>query len=275
MKRLARRQKELQEKTEEMVRQLRGCGAVRPRRSARPACKWREPVNRCGTDSRARTSRNKRSTAQRGPARAATRPARKPRRSWAASRSPASADLIRPLKERQEALNAETPRFQENVQRKKMGSCPSQRLLAQRRVQRSRLGAETADVAEKRLTKRRCSLASCAAASEAMTEAGERMHTVAQQPVDPGSCPTRKRGALQRLAQRRSTQVVDALKEAAEKMEQAKAGGGGGGGDEATARPRAGRPATAFRPWAQLKLLRDLQKDINQCTESFKKSIPI
>jgi len=66
------------------------------------------------------------------------------------------------------------------------------------------------------------------------------------------------------------TQVVDALKEAAEKMEQAR-GGGGEGGEGAA---QAGPPNDGIPPLAQLKLLRDLQKDINQRTESFRKEHP-
>jgi hypothetical protein len=72
---------------------------------------------------------------------------------------------------------------------------------------------------------------------------------------------------LQQLALRRLTQVVDALKESAEKMQQARAGGGGSGGDNGGAN---GPPSDGIPSLAQLKLLRDLQKDINQRTETFR-----
>ena len=59
-------------------------------------------------------------------------------------------------------------------------------------------------------------------------------------------------------------------------MEQAKGGGGGGGGgdDGQDAAQRPARPAMAFPPLAQLKLLRDLQKDINHAHREFQKEHP-
>jgi hypothetical protein len=94
---------------------------------------------------------------------------------------------------------------------------------------------------------------------------------VARDEVDPTKLPDPELTRLQQQALRRLTQVVDALKDAAEKMEQAQAsgGGGGGGGDG-----ESGTPGDGIPPLAQLKLLRDMQKDVNQRTEAFKKQHP-
>jgi hypothetical protein len=70
--------------------------------------------------------------------------------------------------------------------------------------------------------------------------------------------------------------VVDALKEAAEKMQQAKggAGDGGEGGEGGEGAAAQGDRRDSIPPVAQLRLLRDLQKDINQRTDTFKKQHP-
>src|SRR5262249_15998561 len=92
--------------------------------------------------------------------------------------------------------------------------------------------------------------------------------------IEPKELPDAETARLQQLAQRRLTQVVDALKEAIEKMEQAKGGGGGGGDEEGGNEAKSGPPSDGIPPVAQLKLLRDLQKDINQRTDAFKKEHP-
>jgi hypothetical protein len=185
------------------------------------------------------------------------------------------ADLIRPLKERQEALNAETNRSQENVQRKGKWDRPLRSDFLRKRDAQKGLATETEELAEKRLTKAPVFARLMRRASEAMDEASERISTVAKDPVEPAQLPDAETARLQRLALRRLTQVVDALKEAAEKMQQAKGGGGAGeGGGEDGEGGKSKPPGDGIPPVAQLKLLRDLQKDINQRTETFKKQHP-
>jgi hypothetical protein len=182
------------------------------------------------------------------------------------------ADLIRPLKERQDALSADTARFQETIQRKgKWERSLRGDLMRKAEAQRG-LGADTEDIAEKRLSKAPVFARLMRRASEAMTAASDRMNTVAKEAIDPKELPDAETGRMQQLAQRRLTQVVDALKDAIEKMEQAKGGAGAGEGDANGA--KAGPPDDGIPPVAQLKLLRDLQKDINQRTETFKKEHP-
>ena len=184
------------------------------------------------------------------------------------------ADLIRPLKERQDALNADAARTQENVQRKgKWDRALRGDYLRKSEAQKG-LGAETLELGEKRLSHAPVFARLMRRAGEAMNDAGERMSAVAKEPVDPKELPDAPTARLQQTAQRRLTQVVDALKEAAEKMELAKNDSGGGGGEGGDGGEGAGRnapPSDGIPPLAQLKLLRELQKDINQRTETFRK----
>jgi hypothetical protein len=182
------------------------------------------------------------------------------------------ADLIRPLKERQEALAADTARAQENVQRRGKWDRGVRIDFLRKSEAQKGLATETEELAEKRLSKAPVFARLMRRAGEAMTEASERMSDVAKN-VEPAELPDADTTRLQQVAQRRLTQVVDALKETAEKMEQqARAGGGGDGGDgEGDDAAESPPPSDGIPPLAQLKLLRDLQKDINQRTETFRK----
>jgi hypothetical protein len=178
------------------------------------------------------------------------------------------------LKERQEALSAETKRSQESVQRKgKWDRLLRGDFLLKRDAQEG-LGEETKELAAKRLTQAPVFARLMRRASEAMTDAGKRMTHLAKQQTEPARLPDAETTRLQQLALRRLTQVVDALKEAAEKMQQAKGGNEGGGGGGAGEGGGGGPPNDGIPPVAQFKLLRDLQKDINQRTETFKKQHP-
>ncbi len=151
-------------------------------------------------------------------------------------------------------------------------------LSANSRAQKA-LGAETEEVASKRLTGAPVFARLVRRAAEAMTDASQRMDDIFQEvkgeESDPKKLPDAELGRQQQLALRRLNQVVDALKEAAEKMQQAKGGGGRSGGEGGgSGGGGSGAPGDSIPPLAQLKLLRDLQKDINQRTEAFKKQHP-
>lgn len=273
LKRLARRQKELQEKTEEMVQQLTRMRASRAGETLGQAGEQMAGAGQQMEDGQQGEDEQEQTLERLKEAQRELQRARKEaEEELGREQIIRLADLIRPLKERQEALSAETARFQENVQRKKKWDRFLRSDFFHKGEAQRGLGAETEDVAEKRLTKAPVFARLMRRASEAMTEAGERMHTVAQQQVDPKELPDTETARLQQLAQRRLTQVVDALKEAAEKMEQAKAEGSGDEDGEGAA--QSVPPSDGIPPVAQLKLLRDLQKDINQRTESFKKEHP-
>ncbi len=189
------------------------------------------------------------------------------------------ADLIKPLKERQEGLMAETSRLQNDVLRNGKWTRGTRASLSDNSRAQKGLGSETEDVATKRLTGAPVFARLMRRAAEAMSDAGKRMDDLFEElknpeNVDLKKLPDAELARRQELALRRLTQVVDALKEAAEKMEQQTRSGGGGGGGEGGEGGGGGAPGDGIPPVAQLKLLRDLQKDINQRTEAFKKEHP-
>ncbi len=269
LRRLAKKQQELQKRTEEMVRQLT---RMRASRAGQALSKAGEQMDGAGQqldggqkgEGEQDEALERLNEAQRELERAR----KEAEEELAREQISKLADLIRPLKERQEALTADTTHSQERVQRKGAWSRSFKAdFLRKREAQRS-LGEETKDLATKRLTNAPVFARLMRRASEAMNDASERMEQVATQPVEPAQLPDAETARLQQLAVRRLTQVVDALKEAAEKMQQAK-GGGGGGGAAGAAAQNDGIP-----PLAQLKLLRDLQKDVNERTETFRKQHP-
>jgi hypothetical protein len=270
LKRLARRQEELQKKTEEMVQELTRLRAPRAGEALSRAGEQMDGAGQQMSGGQEGEDEQEETLERLHEAQRELQHARKEaEEELGREQIIRLADLIRPLKERQEALSEETTRFQENVQRKGEWSRPLRGDFLRKRDAQKGLGEETAELAEKRLSKAPVFARLMRRANEAMTAASERMTTVAREQVDPKELPDAETAQLQQLAQRRLTQVVDALKEAAEKMEQAK--GGGGGGDEGGNAAQAGPPSDGIPPLAQLKLLRDLQKDVNERTETFKK----
>ncbi|MHB1422361.1 MAG: hypothetical protein ACYC3I_04025 [Gemmataceae bacterium] len=278
LKRLAKRQEELRKKTEDMVQQLTRLRASRAGQALSRAGEQMEGAGKQMDDGQEGENEQEETLERLNEARRELQRARKEaEEELGREQITRLTDLIRPLKERQEALSAETKRFQENIQRK--GSWPRalrSDFLRKSEAQRG-LGTETEDVAEKRLSKAPVFSRLMRRASESMTAASERMHTIAKEAVEPKELPDAETARLQLLAERRLTQVVDALKESIEKMEQAKGGGGGddgGGGDGDDNAAKSEPPGDGIPPVAQLKLLRDLQKDINRRTEAFKKEHP-
>jgi hypothetical protein len=274
LKRLSKRQEELRKKTEDMVQQLTRMRAPRAGQALSQAGEQMagagEQLNggQQGDDEQEETL-ERLNEAQRELQRAR----KEAEEELGREQITRLADLIRPLKERQEALTAETARFQENVQRKNKWDRALRSDFLRKSEAQHGLGTETEELAEKRLSKAPVFARLMRRAGEAMTEASERMKTVAKDAVSPEELPDADTARLQQTAQRRLTQVVDALKEAAEKMEQAKAGGGGEGDDSDEA-AESMPPPDGIPALAQLKLLRDLQKDINRRTETFRKEHP-
>jgi uncharacterized integral membrane protein len=274
LKRLARKQKELQQKTEEMVRQLTRMRAARAGQSLGKAGDQMEGAGQQMAGGKQAEDEQDEALDRLNEAERELERARKEaEEELGREQITRLAEMIRPLKERQEALKTETDRFQKEVQRKARWDRLLKGDFLRKRDAQKGLAAETEDVAAKRLTGAPVFARLMRRASEAMTEAGQRMETVAKEAVDPAELPDAETARLQQQALRRLNQVIDALKDAAEKMQQAKGGRGGAGGEGGDG-GSGGAPGDGIPPLAQLKLLRDLQKDINQRTETFKKEHP-
>ncbi len=275
LKRLAKRQQELRKKTDDMVRQLTRMRASRAGQSLAAAGEQMAGAGERMNEGQKGEDEQEETLERLNEAQRELQRARKDaEEELGREQITRLADLIRPLKERQDALNADAARTQESVQRKgKWDRALRGDYLRKSEAQKG-LGAETLELGEKRLSHAPVFARLMRRAGEAMNDAGERMSAVAKEPVDPKELPDAPTARLQQTAQRRLTQVVDALKEAAEKMELAKNDSGGGGGEGGDGGEGAGRnapPSDGIPPLAQLKLLRELQKDINQRTETFRK----
>jgi hypothetical protein len=274
-KRLARRQEELKKKTEEMVQQLTRMRAPRAGQALSMAGEQMDGAGQQMNGGQEGEDEQEEALERLHEAQRELQRARKEaEEELGREQIIRLADLIRPLKERQEALTADTMRSQESVQQKGEWSRPLRSDLLRKRDAQKGLGEETAELAEKRLSKAPVFSRLMRRASEAMSAASERMTIVAKDQVNPKDLPDGETAQLQQLAQRRLTQVVEALKEAAERMEQAKDNGGGGGDEGGDNAAGSAPPSDGIPPLAQLKLLRDLQKDINERTETFKKQHP-
>jgi hypothetical protein len=275
LKKLARRQKELQQKTNEMVEKLSRLRAGRASQALSRAGGQMEEAGKQMEGGQGDEQDQQEVLDRLNEARAELERARKEAEEELGREQMARlADTIKRLKERQEAFNAESARIQQEVlRRKEWARSLSLSLLRQRDAQRG-LGAETEEIASKQLTGAPVFARLTKRAAGAMEDAAGRMEAIVQESrrvgggVDPARVPDAELARLQQLALRRLSQVADTLKEAAEKpRQQARGGGGGGGGGSA-------RPNDSVPPAAQIKLLRDLQKDINQRTDAFRKEHP-
>ncbi len=186
------------------------------------------------------------------------------------------ADVLKRLRERQEALGAESTRVQKAVRTALQNQKPTRGLIGDSwknlGVNQRGLADETAETASKELSAAVVFARTIRRAAEAMNLAADRLDEVRTQLPAPEALPDVEAERLHNEALRRLDQVLDALKSdegsgprLAKQNEGGQEGGdegGGGGGDD-------GLPATG-----ELKLLRKLQKEINDRTEAFVKEHP-
>jgi hypothetical protein len=182
------------------------------------------------------------------------------------------ADVLKRIKERQEAAIAEGERIQQKaLQEKEWGRSSLSSLSDLARTQEE-LGRETRSVAEKKSAGAKVFARLLSKAADAMTQAGrgfeERLKTAQENPnqlTADGRTPKLQRDALRRL-----DQLLDAIKtEKGAGRAQAQTGGGGGQGGGGSRGNGDDIPDIA-----QLKVLRSLQQEINERTESFGKQHP-
>src|SRR5262249_37164174 len=135
------------------------------------------------------------------------------------------------------------------------------------------LGKETATVTEEKLSGAPVFARILERAAKEMEQAADRMRKHRQEVLDKGK-PESPDGAeaarLQKEVLRRLDQLLDALKEPPSRPMRPGGGEGGDGGNGGGGRP----PGDGIPALAQLKLLRALQADVNQRTDTFKKDHP-
>jgi hypothetical protein len=191
------------------------------------------------------------------------------------------ADQLKGIKERQEALNAERERIQKELLLRRPENWRGLRIslndLSRNQGAESGLAKELTGLADKKLEGAPVFARVLKKAAEVMEQASQQLR---KHSADLKEEPTTEAGTeaarLQKDALARLETVLQALKEeqnAPLARRDDDGGGGGGGGGEDGGGGGAGN-GSEIPPLAQLKMLRQLQADINKRTEDFRKAHP-
>ncbi len=190
------------------------------------------------------------------------------------------ADQIRGIAERQQALITERERLQKELQQQRPENWRKLLIslgqLSENQGTKSGLGKELASLADKKLEGAPVFARLLKKTSDVMEQAGQQLMEHRDQLKDGGKPETpagTEAARLQKAALDRLTGVLQTLKEeqnaplAARNNEGGGEGGEGGGGG-------GGGNGSEIPPLAQLKLLRQMQAEVNQRTEDFRKAHP-
>jgi hypothetical protein len=270
---LARRQEELRQKTQDLLKELTRLRAERARQALSGASGNMEQAGRQMNRGEDSDDPQEEALDRLNDARQAlAREQQEVEEELARERLAKVADVLKRIKERQEAAIAEGERIQQKaLQEKEWGRSSLSSLSDLARTQEE-LGRETRSVAEKKSAGAKVFARLLSKAADAMTQAGrgfeERLKTAQENPnqlTADGRTPKLQRDALRRL-----DQLLDAIKtEKGAGRAQAQTGGGGGQGGGGSRGNGDDIPDIA-----QLKVLRSLQQEINERTESFGKQHP-
>jgi hypothetical protein len=271
---LARQQEELRKKTQDMLKELTRLRAERARQALSGASGNMEQAGR--QMSRGEDSDDPQEEALdrlNDARRALQREQQEVEEELARERLAKVADVLKRIKERQQAAIAEGEGIQQRVLEKKRWERGLLSSLAGLARTQEDLGQETRSLAEDRLANAKVFARFLRKASDAMTQAGQGFQDrlkLAQEQPDQLAADARA-PQLQKDALRRLDQLLDALKtDKGMGGGRAQRGGDGGGGPGSAERPN----PDEIPDIAQLKVLRSLQQEINDRTETFGKQHP-
>jgi hypothetical protein len=271
---LARRQEELRQKTQDLLKELTRLRAERARQALNGASGNMEQAGRQmnrgeDSDDPQEEALDRLNDARR----ALAREQQEVEDELARERLAKVADVLKRLKERQEAAIAEGERVQQKALQEKGWVRSLLSTLSDLARTQEELGQETRSVAENKLAGAKVFARLLTKAGDAMTQAGkgfdERLKSAQENPKL--LTADGRASKLQRDALRRLDQLLDAIKE--EKgggRSQAQSGEGGEGGQGGGGRGN----AEDIPDIAQLKVLRSLQQELNERTENFGKQHP-
>jgi DNA repair exonuclease SbcCD ATPase subunit len=183
------------------------------------------------------------------------------------------AEAIQRLRERQQGHVDESKRIQDGVLERKGWNRGMKASMLRLGDNQKDLGKETADLAKKDLSAAPIFARMLERSARAMKDAGERLEEIGRHSPDLQALPDAEAARFQELALRRLNQVLDALKESQENPQPLSNGGGGGGGGE-DGGGMGPQGDDSLPPLAQLKLLKTMQKEVNERTAAFKKKHP-
>jgi hypothetical protein len=270
---LARRQEELRKKTQDMLKELTRLRAERARQALSGASGSMEQAGRQlnrGEDSEEpqEEALDRLNDARR----ALEREQQEVEEELARERLAKVADVLKRLKERQEGAIAESDRIHQKALQNKSWVRYLQTGLSDLAKTQEELGQDTRSLAEGQLAGAKVFARLLTKAADSMTQAGQRFHNHLKHAQDhPDQLAADDRASkLQKDALNRLDQLLDALKtERGLGRSQAQQGGDGGGG----AGEQRGN-SESIPDIAQLKVLRALQQEINDRTDTFAKQHP-
>ncbi len=263
LERLAKEQKKLAQKTKDLAEQLTRLGAERAGRSAAQAGeamdqaaarleKGQKPEDEDAGLDRLADAKNEVDQAKQDTEDELSR-----------EQQARIADEVQRLKERQEGLNQEANRIRDELAKNKGGSRGLLISLGDLSQSQKGLGDETEALARKELAATPVFLRLMLRASESMTDAANRLDE-GRKAEPPGVADGAVRAQAEAL--HRLDLIVGALKsdDAGLPSGGGSGGSGGSGGD-------AGGQDDSVPPLAQLKVLRTMQKEVNDRTAAFQK----
>jgi hypothetical protein len=286
LKRLAREQEKLQQETQEMVRELSRLRAERAGQALGQAGGRMQQANRRLDQGEDAEEQQQEALNRLNEAQQELRQAREEVEEELAREKLAKvADLIKGVKERQEALTAESVRIHWQMLQEKRWSRPLQSSLVDLVENQRALGKETEQLAKEKLDGAKVFAHLLTKAAEAMNLAADRMddRLNPKEPADlkeginllSENAAEEETEHFQRAASRRIDQLLDALKpEAGLSLRPPGQGQDGQGGGQPKQKIGPTGEGDNIPPVAQLKALRALQEEVNQRTREFHKKHP-
>lgn len=182
------------------------------------------------------------------------------------------ADMIKRLQERQLGHLDEAKRIQDAVQARNEWSRGLSSSLRDLGENQSGLGDETEAIARKELAGAPVFSKLLQRAARSMNQAGQRIAAMRKQLPPLTELPDAELARQQQDALRRLTQLLESLKEAESEPRPLGNPNGGGEGDDGPG--GGGGGDDSLPPLAQLKLLRNLQEEVNRRTADFTRRHP-
>lgn len=271
--RLARRQKELQKQTDELMQDLARLGNDRARQSLQGAQEeMAEAVRQLSRGNRDDEKQEDVLDRLEETRRELEEARKKAEEELGREQLVRVGDVLRRIRDRQQGHADEAKRIQDAVRERKGWTRALKASLRDLGQNQTDLGKETAALVKKELSAAPVYARLLDLATRAMGRAGDRLGVLVRESPEPAALPDAEVLREQGEAIRRLDQLLASLKEAQEEPRPLSRGdeGGGGEGGGGGGPPR----DDSLPPLAQLRLLRSLQKEVNDRTEAFRKEHP-
>ncbi|MFQ3591711.1 MAG: hypothetical protein SNJ82_00780, partial [Gemmataceae bacterium] len=272
--RLAKQQKKIQEKTEELLKELSRLRNARAKQALEAAGGEMEEAGRQLNQGGKQDDEKQEDVLDR--LEEARRELEKTRQrteeELAREQLARVADMIKRLQERQQGHLVEAKRIQDAVLARNEWSRVLSASLRDLGENQSGLGEETQALARKELAGAPVFAKLLQRAARSMNQAGLRIVAMRKQLPPLTELPDAELARHQQDALRRLSQLLDSLKEAESEPRPLGNPNGGEGGDDNE--PGGGGGDDSLPPLAQLKLLRNLQEEVNRRTADFSRRHP-